>query len=141
MNPSANGWIKKLLKEVEKNNSFLKYNDIEFYDALRMCGFIYGSNVSVIFNVVPKNDLTEEELCKVNLLLSFLYIHTQSNNNKLFVETVVDFYKIINEHKTSFFKDFLSNKTANELLEKIIDKRIQIDTNAITKNFNYFMLF
>lgn len=140
MNPSANGWIKKLLKEVDKNDVFLKCNDIEFYDALRTCGFIYGSNVEVIGNIIPKNDFTEEELCKVNLLLSFLYIHGHSSSNKPFVETVVDFYKIINEHKTSFFKDLISNKNAHQLLEKIIDKRIQIDTNAITKNFNYFII-
>lgn len=140
MNPSANGWIKKLLKEVDKNNAFLNFNDIEFYDALRTCGFIYGSNVEVIASAINKNDLTEEELCKVNLLLSFLFIHNKSNSKKPFVETVVDFYKIINEHKTSFFKDFLSNKSTNQLLEKIIDKRIQIDTNAITKNFNYFII-
>src|SRR5690606_24966823 len=113
---------------------------VEFYDALRTCGFIYGSNVEVIANTIPKIDLTEEELCKVNLLLAFLYIHNHSNSSKPFIETVVDFYKIINEHKTSFFKDFLGNKSANQLLEKIIDKRIQIDTNAITKNFNYFII-
>jgi len=140
MNPSANGWIKKLLKDVDKNNSFLELSDIEFYDALRTCGFIYGSNVEVIANTIYKNDLTEEELCKVNLLLSFLYLHKNSNSKKAFIETVVDFYKVINEHKTSFFKDFLSTKNPHELLEKIINKRIQIDTNVITKNFNYFII-
>ncbi|WP_100612377.1 LETM1-related biofilm-associated protein [Confluentibacter lentus] len=140
MNPSANGWIKKLLKDVDKNNSFLELSDIEFYDALRTCGFIYGSNVEVIANTIHKNDLTEEELCKVNLLLSLLYLHKNSNSKKDFIETVVDFYKVINEHKTSFFKDFLSTKNPHELLEKIINKRIQIDTNVITKNFNYFII-
>lgn len=140
MNPSANGWIKKLLKDIHKNNAFLKYNEIEFYDALRVCGFIYGSNVEVLANTISKNDLTEEELCKVNLLLSFLYIHSNANTNSPFIESVVDFYKIINEHKTSFFNDFLSNNNPNELLEKILNKRIQIDTNVITKNFNYFII-
>src|SRR5690606_31015838 len=105
MNPSANGWIKKLLKDIHKNNAFLKCNEIEFYDALRLCGFIYGSNVEVLANTISKNDLTEEELCKVNLLLSFLYIHSNANTNSPFIESVVDFYKIINEHKTSFFNE------------------------------------
>jgi hypothetical protein len=140
MNPSANGWIKKLLKEIDENNAFLKLDPIAFYDALRTCGFIYGSNVEVIANTLPKHDFTEDELCKVNLLLSFFYIHQNSKSNKPFVDTVVDFYKIINEHKTSFFKEFLSSKNPYQLLERIIDKRIQIDTNAITKNFNYFII-
>ncbi|WP_111306870.1 LETM1-related biofilm-associated protein [Confluentibacter sediminis] len=140
MNPSANGWIKKLLKEVDKNNSFLNLREIEFYDALRTSGFIYGSNVEVIANTIKKNDLTEEELCKINLLLSFLYIYNSSNSKLPVLDTIVNFYKIINEHKTSFFRDFLGDKNSNELLEKIIDKRIQIDTNVITKNFNYFII-
>ena len=131
---------KKLLKDVDTNNPFLKFNALEFYDAIRTCGFIYGSNIEVIANAINKNDLTEEELCKVNLLLSFFYIHVNSNSTKGFVESVVDFYKVINEHKTSFFKDFISNKNAYEHLEKIVDKRIQIDTNFITKNFNYFII-
>jgi hypothetical protein len=54
MNPSANGWIKKLLKEIDENNAFLKLDPIAFYDALRTCGFIYGSNVEVIANTLPK---------------------------------------------------------------------------------------
>jgi LETM1-like protein len=140
MNPSANGWIKKLLKEVAKNNSFLEFNEDEFYNTLRTCGFIYGSNVEIIANALNKNDLTEEELCKVNLLLSFLYIHSHSESKKPFIETIVNFYKGINERKTSFFQDLLGDKNSDELLEKIINKRIQIDTNVITKNFNYFII-
>jgi len=140
MNPSAKGWIKKLLKEISKNSSFLDFDEDEFYNALRTCGFIYGSNVKVLANALDRNDLTEEELCKVNLLLSFYYIHSKSASKKPFIETCVNFYKGINELKTSFFQDFLGDKTSDELLEKIIKKRIQIDTNVITKNFNYFII-
>ena len=41
MNPSAQGWLKKLLKEISVQQAFLKCDTIEFYKDLRNCGFIY----------------------------------------------------------------------------------------------------
>ncbi|WP_034043907.1 LETM1-related biofilm-associated protein [Wocania ichthyoenteri] len=140
MNPSAQGWIKKLQQEVAKNNSFLNYNEGEFYSALRTSGFIYGSNLSVAAKALKKNDLTEEELCKTNLCLTFLYMHTNSNSKLSFVDSVISFYTGINELKISFFQELIGGNKSNEQLEKIIHKRIQIDDNIITKSFNYFII-
>ncbi|XCF07035.1 LETM1-related biofilm-associated protein [Tamlana crocina] len=140
MNPSSAGWIKKLVREVEKNNRFLVYDEESFYDALRSCGFIYGSNFSVVAQVFPKKDFSEEELCKTNFCLAFLYAHAQSKTSVPFVESVITFYTAINEIKTSFFKGLLGGKKSNEQLEDIIHKRIQIDANVLTKNFNYFII-
>lgn len=140
MNPSAQGWIKKLLRDISENNAFLNFNEADFYDALRGCGFIYGSNLDVVLAILPKNDLTEEELSKTNLLLALYYTHHQSNTNLPFVENVINFYSEINELKTSFFKELLSGKKSSEQLEKIIHKRIQIDANVLTKNFKYFII-
>ena len=140
MNPSANGWIKKLLKEVAKNNSYLNVESETFYNALRDCGFIYGSNFDVVCNVILNKDLTDEELSKTNLCLALLYTHKNSSSETPFIESVINFYTEINELKTSFFLGFLGEKKSNEQLEKIIHKRIQIDDNFITKNFNYFII-
>jgi hypothetical protein len=140
MNPSANGWIKKLLKEVAKNNSYLNVESETFYNALRDCGFIYGSNFDVVCNVISNKDLTDEELSKTNLCLALLYTHKNSGSETPFIESAINFYKEVNELKTSFFLGFLGEKKSNEQLEKIIHKRIQIDDNFITKNFNYFII-
>ncbi|MDO7173939.1 LETM1-related biofilm-associated protein [Mariniflexile sp. AS56] len=140
MNPSANGWIKKLLKEVTKNTSFLNVESETFYNALRDCGFIYGSNFDIVCNVISNNDFTDEELSKTNLCLALLYTHTNSRSEIPFVDSVINFYTEINELKTSFFLGFLGGKKSSEQLEKIIHKRIQIDDNFITKNFNYFII-
>lgn len=140
MNPSASGWIKKLLKEVSKTDALYQYNDVSFYDALRTCGFIYGSNLDVVANIIDKKDLTEEELCKTNLCLSFLFSYHNSKSEIGFIDSVIGFYTAINELKISFFQDFLGGKNSNEQLEKIIHKRIQIDDNFLTKNFNYFII-
>ncbi|WMI64478.1 LETM1-related biofilm-associated protein [Aestuariibaculum sp. YM273] len=140
MNPSANGWIKKLLREVEAKPEFLNLSDKTFYTALRDCGFIYGSNLDVALNILPKEDLIEEELCKINHCLALLHTYHNATTETPFVESVIDFYTEISERKTSFFEDLLGGKKSDEQLEKLIHKRIQIDANIITKNFNYFII-
>ena len=57
-----------------------------------------------------------------------------------FIESVIRFYTEIDQIKTSFFQDLLGGKKSSEQLEKIIHKRIQIDANVLTKNFNYFII-
>ncbi len=140
MNPSSTGWIKKLLKEIENNDRFLEYSEESFYDTLRSCGFIYGSNLDVVNQIVLKKDFTEEELCKINLCLALHYTYAKSESDTPFIESVIGFYSDIDEIKTSFFRDLLSGKKSSEQLEKIIHKRIQIDANVLTKNFNYFII-
>lgn len=140
MNPSSSGWIKKLLKEVSNNNRFLKYDEDIFYDALRASGFIYGSNLDIVSQVILKKDLTEEELCKTNLCLALYYTHTTSKCEIPFAKSVISFYKSIDSIKTSFLHDLLGGKQSHEQLENILHKRIQIDANVLTKNFNYFII-
>lgn len=139
MNPSANGWIKKLLKSESLSQRLKGYDVLTFYKNLRTSGFIYGSNVLVVDGLIENNDFTNEEICKVNFLTAFYYTHTSSKSEVTFVDSVIDFYTRINAHKTSFFSELLGEKKSHGLLEKIIHKRIQIDDNIIDKSFNYFI--
>ena len=140
MNPSSAGWINKLFKEISENDPYLKHEKASFYDALRSCGFIYGSNLGIVAQIIQKKDLTESELCKTNLCLALYYTHANSNCDISFIESVIRFYTEIDQIKTSFFQDLLGGKKSSEQLEKIIHKRIQIDANVLTKNFNYFII-
>ncbi|WOD42411.1 LETM1-related biofilm-associated protein [Hwangdonia lutea] len=140
MNPSSAGWIKKLLKFLEGNTQFLNYPEDDFYSILRDTGFIYGTNLKVINNHFKEFNLTEAEMCKVNLCLSLLYTHQKLNHGSNFIDSVINFYKEIGEYKLSFFKELLGSSTSSEQLENIIHKRTQIDDNFITKNFNYFLI-
>jgi hypothetical protein len=140
MNPSASGWIKKLLKEVSHPNAFLQCKEEDFYHALRQSGFIYGSNISIVKDVIKKNDLTADEICKVNLFLALLYTHSQSESTESSTRSIINFYSEINKRKKSFFGDLLKSKSSHAELEKIIHKRIQINDNVLTKNFNYFVI-
>ena len=139
MNPSANGWINKLLlvENFSKNLSTMTTNT--FYRELRLNGFIYGSNVTVFNKYVSNPDFTSEEICKVNLIIAFNYIHSTSETNTNFVDSIIDFYTHINAYKTSFFSELLGGNKNVSTLEKIIHKRVQIDDNIFERSFNYFI--
>lgn len=139
MNPSANGWIKKLLKEISSKQKNLRPSDSEFYRALKSSGFIYGSNVSVAFKCTENKDFTEEELSKINLLLAFYFVHQNTNKTEDLITSVIGFYKSIDEYKSSFFDNLLGEKKSSEILEDMINKRVFINDNLLTKNFNYFI--
>ncbi len=139
MNPSAHGWIKKLIKEVSET----MYSDTqltEFYIKLKQTGFIYGSNIKVVLDIVKPFDLTEEERCKINLLLTSYFIYKKANTDQDFIESLIGYYKAISEKKRSFFEELFSDNTSDSLLEKMIHKRIHVDDNFITKSFNYFLI-
>ena len=139
MNPSASGWIKKSLMLASKKEPILNVSINEFYSHLKYCGFIYGNNIDSVFQIIEKNDLTSEELSKINLLLTFHYFYKTNPSETPFIDSVIDFYSAINETETSFFDGLLRDKKSASTLEKIINKRVYINDNLFTKNFNYFI--
>lgn len=140
MNPSASGWVKKLLKHIQDQHAFLDYDNTSLYQILKESGFIYGSNIALIEPSIDALDFTDEELCKVNLVLTLYYVHHKNEEKTNFVSSLVDFYREISEHKASFFEELLGLRKSAALLEKIIHKRIHIDDNFITQNFNHFIV-
>jgi len=139
MNPSANGWIKKLLNE-HPDNRWAITNTIEFYNRLKSTGFIYGSNVSTVLDSTYPNIFSEEERCKINLLLSYYFIHVKNQKEVPFINHLIEYYKAISLQKQSFFEEFFSTNSSDGLLEKMIHKRIHLDHNVISKNFSHFLI-
>ena len=139
MNPSATGWLNKLITLLP-NDEFLLSDEPTFYKDLKRTGFIYGSNVSLLPKEIDQKDFNEEELCKINLASAFYYIYQKYNSNQEFTESIIAFYKSIDEHKRSFLSDLFGEPATDKLVENIIQKRIQIDDNFLTKNFNYFLI-
>jgi hypothetical protein len=111
----------------------------EFYHELKSSGFIYGSNVSVVHDCIENQDFSHEELCKINLFLAFYFIHHNSKSETDIIDSIIDFYNRIDDYKASFFEGLLGQKKSARLLEAIINKRVHIDDNILTKNFNYFI--
>ncbi|WP_411767102.1 LETM1-related biofilm-associated protein [Winogradskyella sp. A3E31] len=139
MNPSAKGWIKKLFK-ILPESFFNDMDDDGFYTALKETGFIYGSNLSILKGAVASKDFTEEECCKVNLILALYYIHTKKESQFDFIKTVSDFYATTEDYKSSFISEVFGFGSSKPSLEDIIHRRIHIDDNIITKHFNSFLI-
>ena len=102
MNPSTGGWIKKLMQELEERNTFLNESQIDFYNALKQSGFIYGSNTHIVEQLVNEDDLTDMEMSKVNLFLALHFTHHQANTSTDLFESLIGFYKEIKVHRPSF---------------------------------------
>lgn len=139
MNPSAHGWIKKLLNQVSETK-YSEMDNNEFYNRLKQAGFIYGSNIKVVLDIVKPHDFTEEERCKINLLLTFYFIYIKENPKRDFTDSLIMYYKTISDQKRSFFEELFGNNKPDYLLEQVIHKRIHIDDNFISKSFNYFLI-
>jgi|AOAMet1_07_M0_10_2_1038527.scaffolds.fasta_scaffold00029_18 hypothetical protein len=140
MNPSARGWIAKLLNILSDDQELLSQSEQSFYENLRTTGFVYGNNKNTVANFIDSKKLSDDEICKINLFLSLYFIHNNSNSNIPFLESIITFYKNINVYKFSFFNFIFNSKEDYSLLEKILHKRIQIDDNILIKNFNYFVI-
>ena len=134
MNPSARGWLKKLLKFAEKNDAKAE-TLAKLYRALKSIGFIYGSNISVLITDLKSKDFNQEECCKINFawaLLATYNCHSKDNTN--FETTLKTFYETIGFHKSNFINGILGDD-----VESILNKRIQTDNNIFSKNFSLFV--
>ena len=139
MNPSAAGWITKLITELDQQNQFKSENQSTLYPKLRDCGFIYGNNIRVVNAYIKDTGFSSDEICKINLLIALLVAFHEKKSEQSFYDSIFAFYNQINQYKFSFFDEILHGKNQESTLEKIIHKRIQIDDNVLTKTFNYFL--
>jgi hypothetical protein len=133
MNPSNRGWIAKLIKLVETNTATKLVSIQDLYIKLKDTGFLYGSNVLVVDLIVTNPDYIEEERCKLNLLTGFYIMHKTSKSVLPFENSLLSFYKTIQYHKPTLLSGLIG-----EHLETVIHRRVQIETNLITKNFSFF---
>ena len=134
MNPSARGWLKKLLKFAEKNDAKAE-TVANLYPVLKSVGFIYGSNISILIKDFKSKDFNQEECCKINFvwaLLAAYNCHSKDNTN--FEIALKKFYETIGFHKSNFINGILGDD-----VESILNKRIQTDNNIFSKNFSLFV--
>ena len=139
MNPSAPDWILKFLNLFERKELIETFkNDLRFYDALKQTGFIYGVSVTAM----PKKSLgnlklTKEEITKINLFHSLLFLFFQNNensNNEDAVISILSFYKQLEKGKTGFFHKFSLSQTPSNSLEHILSARLQAANSLLKKN-------
>ncbi|MCX2680237.1 LETM1-related biofilm-associated protein [Galbibacter sp. EGI 63066] len=139
MNPSAQGWIDKFASIVQENKRLYSGKAALYLD-LRQHGFIYGANVSAPVIFLFENELSEDELAKINLLTA-LYSTYQLQYEKAvdfkdFLKNITQFYKELEAEKLSFIDHLFTGKKASYRLEKILHDRVHVLDNFLTKNFS-----
>ncbi len=150
MNPSSSGWIQKFINEFGKKELIDAYPaDSDFYEALKRTGFLYGFSVKPLLNKpISTLKLTKEELTKINLFHSLVYVHFLFRKSPSFenaLEDISKFYKSIEKGKTNFLQKLRFTKSASDNVEAIIAARLH-ESNALIKSeaaslFTYAMLF
>lgn len=138
MNPSTSGWIKKFESVVSKSGLF--YTDFnELYYKLRESGFIYGLNIYAPEQFVFEYAYSKDEIAKVNLLtgLYHTYVFTAEDTSfNAFLKNVLQFYKDLEVSDLSLWDKLLIGRSDASVLERIINDRVQLDNNLLTRNFN-----
>jgi hypothetical protein len=138
MNPSSNGWIDKFGYLVKDYQNLYDSFD-ELYLHLKELGFIYGINVNIPEFIHPEHPLSEDEKAKINLLTALYFTyknHTQSTDFIKFLETIFEFYTQLGIGKISFLQKILNGKQTSSQLEKLLDSRVYLEDNVISKTFN-----
>lgn len=138
VNPSSSGWIEKFGHLVsEREQPFRDFR--ELYHRLRGMGFAYGMNVSVPEFIEPTHSLTQDEMAKLNLLFGMYYtfqLQAPSGDFQAFLKAVFRFYQDLDVGRISFLEKVLSGRKTSSQLEKLLDSRIHLDANVLTRTFN-----
>lgn len=138
MNPSAPGWIDKFGSLVRGDND--RYSDFgSLYASLKLSGFVYGINTTIPSYITPEHPLSEDEKAKINLLNALYAAFVVSSGSKdfeRFLEKVFQFYKDLEVSRSTFLNKILTGKKTSAQLEKLVDSRVYLADNLISKTFN-----
>lgn len=138
MNPSAKGWIDKFGSIVKDNDQDYE-NFQQLYTGLKKAGFVYGINIKIPRFIPVMHHLSEDEKAKINLLIGLYYTYEferPGSDFQTFLGEIFNFYKALEIGSNSFLGKILTGKKTSSQLEKLIDTRVYLEDNLISKTFN-----
>lgn len=142
INPSASGWIDKFFGQL-KNRLAVYPNSHVFYRAIRDTGFIYGHVLNFInLDTRETKGWTTEEATKAALLNTLYDVYrliTKTENTQDFILKALHFYKAMQPGSFEFLKKILPSSPASHQLEDVLDERIKINSNIISRNFSHIL--
>jgi hypothetical protein len=150
MNPSAKGWIPKILTTLDKQQIITNSESLMlFYNQLKSTGFLYGNSSEILISSTPSNlNLNKNESTKINLFQSLLFIFFKKKpdeNIYTAIDHIILFYKRLDKSKLGFLYKFSTSEKATENLEQILGERIQETNSFFNKKYNsiftYTLLF
>ena len=138
MNPSTAGWIEKFGSIVKDND--LRYTSFQqLYSGLKKTGFVYGINLKIPRFISTEHALSQDEKAKINLLTGLYFVHNfirPGTDFEAFLKAIFKFYKELGIGNSSFLNKILRGKKTSAQLEKLIDSRVYLEDNVISKTFN-----
>ena len=138
MNPSASGWINKYRSLLADGvQPYVTFH--ELYSELRLNGFVYGFTTNVPPFIKANYRLSIDEKAKIYLLhaLYQTYIlQTATFNFSSFLSCVVRFYADLKISRGSLLRNVVVKNEAASQLEKLLDIRVYLVSNSISKTFN-----
>ncbi|MEM6515808.1 MAG: LETM1-related biofilm-associated protein [Bacteroidota bacterium] len=138
MNPSTSGWIENLCIQI--SSSSLPYKNYRaLYRALKNFGFIYGVNVDATDAFDKIHKYSEDELAKINLITALYHIYAYKFASTEFTEfssILLEFYEKLEVADLSLWDRLLIGKSKNSKLERLVNDRIHLEDNILTRNFN-----
>ena len=138
MNPSASGWITKFGAVIsEAPDPYTTFQDL--YNGLKKTGFVYGINIKVPRFIESEHQLSEDEKAKLNLLIGLYHVYSIQKRHftfDSFISTLFTFYQDLGINQISFFDKILTGSKTSSQLEKLIDSRVYLADNIISKTFN-----
>jgi hypothetical protein len=138
MNPSGAGWINKF-GEIVKNRAG-EYKDFsDLYENLKQTGFVYGMNVEIPAFIHIEHTPSEDEKAKINLLTALYYtfiLEQKEASFDDFVENIFKFYQRLEVGQITFLNKILTGSKTSAQLEKLIDSRVYLEDNVISRTFN-----
>ncbi len=138
MNPSASGWIDKFGHLVKAHQDV--YQDFEhLYAGFKETGFVYGINIRIPGFITSEHALSEDEKAKINLLAALYFtfrLERQDTDFGTFLNTIFQFYRDLAVNQMSFFHKIVTGSKTSSQLEKLINSRVYLEDNVISKTFN-----
>lgn len=138
MNPSASGWINKFGAIISDSpGRYESFQDL--YNGLKKTGFVYGINIKVPRFIASEHRLSEDEKAKLNLLIGLYHVYGIEKGNfkfDFFIESLFAFYQDLGINQISFLNKILTGSKTSSQLEKLIDSRVYLEDNIISKTFN-----
>ncbi|MGF1557811.1 MAG: LETM1-related biofilm-associated protein [Flavobacteriaceae bacterium] len=138
MNPSSAGWIDKFGHLTASH--LTTYTDMDhLYHGIKKTGFVYGINLKVPPFIKSEHTLSEDEKAKINLLNALYFTFLLERNEtdfKVFLTAVFQFYTDLKMDHMSLLGKLLTGTKTSAKLEKLIDSRIYLEDNLISKTFN-----
>ncbi|WP_276389963.1 LETM1-related biofilm-associated protein [Eudoraea chungangensis] len=138
MNPSAIGWIDKFGYLVKDSQDVFK-DFWDLYGGLKKAGFVYGLNVKIPRFITPEHVLSEDEKAKINLVTALYFTYKLEKGEEefdVFLKEVFGFYKELNVSSLSLYQKIFSGNKISSRLESLIDSRVFLEANILTKTFN-----